>query len=148
MVRRLDDARRGRRDDGDRRRRTARKPIDGVDLRSILYFLIFPNTLVSLHPDYVMLHTLWPKAPDRTEVVCEWFFEPEAIAAPGFDPTDAVEFWDQVNREDWHVCALTQRGHGVALVHARPLHDAGGRRARVRRDGRRALPGGAAMSGS
>ena len=57
-----------------------------------------------------MLHTLWPKAPDRTEVVCEWFFEPETIAAAGFDPTDAVEFWDQVNREDWHVCALTQRG--------------------------------------
>ena len=79
-------------------------------MRSILYFLIFPNTLVSLHPDYVMLHTLWPRAADRTEVVCEWFFEPEAIAAPGFDPTDAVEFWDQVNREDWHVCALTQRG--------------------------------------
>ena len=38
-----------------------RKPIDGVDVRSILYFLIFPNTLVSLHPDYVMLHTLWPQ---------------------------------------------------------------------------------------
>jgi Rieske 2Fe-2S family protein len=87
-----------------------RKPIDGVDLRSILYFLIFPNTLVSLHPDYVMLHTLWPKGPDRTEVVCEWYFEPEAIAAADFDPTDAVEFWDQVNREDWEVCALTQRG--------------------------------------
>ena len=76
----------------------------------ILYFLIFPNTLVSLHPDYVMLHTLWPKAPGRTEVVCEWFFEPETIAAPGFDPSDAVDFWDQVNREDWHVCTLTQRG--------------------------------------
>ena len=82
----------------------------GVDVRSILYFLIFPNTLVSLHPDYVMLHTLWPRAVDRTEVVCEWFFEPEAIEAPDFDPTDAVEFWDQVNREDWHVCALTQQG--------------------------------------
>ena len=62
------------------------QPIAGVDLRSILYFLIFPNTLVSLHPDYVMLHTLWPKAPDRTEVVCEWFFEPEAIAAPRLRP--------------------------------------------------------------
>ena len=59
-----------------------------------------------------MLHTLWPKASDRTEVVCDWFFEPEAITAPDFDPTDAVEFWDQVNREDWHVCALTQLGHG------------------------------------
>ena len=90
----------------------ARKAIAGVDERSILYFLIFPNTLVSLHPDYVMLHTLWPKAPDRTEVVCEWFFEPETIAADGFDPSDAVEFWDQVNREDWHVCSLTQQGMG------------------------------------
>jgi glycine betaine catabolism A len=88
----------------------ARKAIAGVDERVILYFLIFPNTLVSLHPDYVMLHTLWPKAPDRTEVVCEWFFEPETIAEPGFDPSDAVEFWDQVNREDWHVCTLTQKG--------------------------------------
>jgi phenylpropionate dioxygenase-like ring-hydroxylating dioxygenase large terminal subunit len=87
-----------------------RAPIDGVDRRSILYFLIFPNTLVSLHPDYVMLHTLWPKAPDRTQVVCEWYFEPETMAAPGFDPADAVGFWDQVNREDWEVCALTQRG--------------------------------------
>ena len=87
-----------------------RPAIAGVDVRSILYFLLFPNTLVSLHPDYVMLHTLWPRAVDRTEVVCEWFFEPEAIEAPDFDPSDAVEFWDQVNREDWHVCALTQQG--------------------------------------
>ena len=69
-----------------------------------------------------MLHTLWPRAPDRTEVVCEWFFEPETIAAPGFDPTDAVEFWDQVNREDWHVCELTQRGIARAPS-PRPLHE-------------------------
>jgi Rieske 2Fe-2S family protein len=87
-----------------------RKPIAGVDLRSILYFLIFPNTLISLHPDYVMLHTLWPKSPGRTQVVCEWFFEEEEIARAGFDPSDAVDFWDQVNREDWNVCGLTQMG--------------------------------------
>jgi glycine betaine catabolism A len=88
-----------------------RPPIEGVtDLRSVLYFVLFPNTLVSLHPDYVMLHTLWPRAVDRTQVVCDWFFEPRTIEADGFDPSDAVEFWDQVNREDWHVCTLTQRG--------------------------------------
>jgi Rieske 2Fe-2S family protein len=90
----------------------ARRAIAGVDERVILYFLIFPNALVSLHPDYVMLHTLWPRGADRTDVVCEWFFEPETMAAPGFDPSDAVDFWDQVNREDWHVCELTQRGMG------------------------------------
>jgi Rieske 2Fe-2S family protein len=90
-----------------------RPPIEGLDdddARSVLYFLLFPNTLVSLHPDYVMLHTLWPRAHDRTEVVCEWLFEPATIAAEGFDPSDAVGFWDQVNREDWHVCTLTQLG--------------------------------------
>jgi Rieske 2Fe-2S family protein len=90
-----------------------RRPIaglDGDDLRSVLYFLLFPNALVSLHPDYVMLHTLWPRSPDRTEVVCDWLFEPETMAADGFDPSDAVGFWDQVNREDWEVCRLTQLG--------------------------------------
>ena len=32
--------------------------------------------------------------------------------AEGFDAADAVDFWDQVNREDWDVCELTQRGMG------------------------------------
>jgi Rieske 2Fe-2S family protein len=88
----------------------SRPPIDGVDARAVLYFLLFPNALVSLHPDYVMLHTLWPQAPDRTLVVCDWLFEPATMDAAGFDPSDAVDFWDQVNREDWAVCELAQRG--------------------------------------
>ena len=57
-----------------------------------------------------MLHTLWPRAVDRTEVTCEWFFEPETMARPDFDPSDAVDFWDTVNRQDWRVCELTQKG--------------------------------------
>jgi Rieske 2Fe-2S family protein len=90
--------------------RPAIRGLSDADAREVLYFLLFPNALVSLHPDYVMLHTLWPRAADRTDVVCEWFFEPATIAAEGFDPSDAVGFWDQVNREDWHVCELTQQG--------------------------------------
>ena len=90
-----------------------RPPIAGLpdsDAASIHYFALFPNALISLHPDYVMLHTLWPRAVDRTEVTCEWFFEPATMARPDFDPTDAIDFWDQVNREDWRVCELTQKG--------------------------------------
>ena len=87
-----------------------RPAIAGVDPSRVLYFALLPNALVSLHPDYAMLHTLWPRGAGRTEVVCEWFFEPETMAAPGFDPSDAVEFWDTVNRQDWRVCALVQRG--------------------------------------
>ncbi|MDQ3103116.1 MAG: hypothetical protein M3Q53_04665 [Actinomycetota bacterium] len=92
---------------------SSRPPIQGLppeELDAVYYFALFPNALVSLHPDYVMLHTLWPRATDRTAVVCEWYFEPATIARTDFDPRDAVEFWDQVNREDWRVCELTQKG--------------------------------------
>jgi Rieske 2Fe-2S family protein len=90
-----------------------RPPIEGLgetEINSVYYFALFPNALVSLHPDYVMLHTLWPQAADRTEVTCEWFFEPETMARDDFDPDDAVSFWDTVNRQDWYVCELTQKG--------------------------------------
>jgi Rieske 2Fe-2S family protein len=89
-----------------------RPAIAGVDERAVLYFAIFPNCLVSLHPDYVMLHTLWPRGAGRTDVICEWFFEPETMEREGFDGTDAVEFWDMVNRQDWEVCELSQSGIG------------------------------------
>jgi Rieske 2Fe-2S family protein len=80
------------------------------DLRRVYYYSIFPNLLLSLHPDYVMFHTLWPEAPDRTRVVCEWLFHPDAFGAAEHDPEDAVKFWDITNREDWHVCELSQAG--------------------------------------
>ena len=35
--------------------------------RRVCYYAIYPNLLLSLHPDYMMTHTLWPKAVDRTE---------------------------------------------------------------------------------
>jgi Rieske 2Fe-2S family protein len=31
-------------------------------------------------------------------------------AAPGFDPSDAVRFWDLVNKQDWAVCEMVQDG--------------------------------------
>jgi glycine betaine catabolism A len=84
--------------------------LSGEDVRRVYYYAIFPNMLLSLHPDYMMVHTLWPLAPDRTISICEWHFHPDEIAKPGFDPKDAVEFWDMTNRQDWHVCELSQAG--------------------------------------
>ena len=37
-------------------------------------------------------------------------FGPDEVARDGFDPSDAVDFWDLVNRQDWAVCASVQRG--------------------------------------
>jgi glycine betaine catabolism A len=84
--------------------------LSGEDVRRVYYYAIFPNMLLSLHPDYMMVHTLWPLGPDRTISICEWHFHPDEMAKPGFDPKDAVEFWDMTNRQDWHVCELSQAG--------------------------------------
>jgi Rieske 2Fe-2S family protein len=78
--------------------------------RMVCYYAIFPNFLLSLHPDYMMTHTLWPKAVDRTEIVCEWHFHPAEMAKPGFIGDDAVEFWDLTNREDWRISEQSQLG--------------------------------------
>ena len=76
----------------------------------VYYYAIFPNLFLSLHPDYVMTHTLWPRAVDRTDVICEWHFHPNEIAKPNFEGDDVVEFWDITNREDWSISELSQAG--------------------------------------
>jgi Rieske 2Fe-2S family protein len=78
--------------------------------QQVVYFAIYPNLLLSLHPDYVMTHTLWPRAHDRTEIVCEWHFHPHEMAKPTFHADDAIEFWDVTNREDWWIAEQSQAG--------------------------------------
>jgi Rieske 2Fe-2S family protein len=76
----------------------------------VFYYSIFPNMLLSMHPDYVMVHQLWPRSPKQTLIRCDWFFHPDAFDRPGFNPEDAIEFWDVTNKQDWHVCELSQQG--------------------------------------
>ena len=97
-------------DGGHRGGRPALAGMTELDERRICYDLIWPLTFISTHPDYILVHQLEPLAVDRTRVVCDWLFEPATMAAPGFDASDAYEFWDTTNRQDWHVCELQQRG--------------------------------------
>ncbi|HET7815572.1 MAG TPA: aromatic ring-hydroxylating dioxygenase subunit alpha [Candidatus Baltobacteraceae bacterium] len=92
---------------------SSRAPLAGLSAENhdrVYYYTIFPSMLLSLHPDYVMVHYVQPVAPAQTRVVCEWLFDPDAMAMTAFDPKDAVEFWDLTNRQDWHVNELTQLG--------------------------------------
>jgi glycine betaine catabolism A len=84
--------------------------VHGENLDRVYYYTIFPSLLLSLHPDYVMVHYARPLAANRTEVICAWLFDPQTMARTDFDPSDAVEFWDLTNRQDWHVNELTQLG--------------------------------------
>lgn len=104
------------------------------DKRRVYYYAIFPNLLISAHPDYVMVHTLWPLAHDRTKLVCDFLFHPSAFNSgtqeplnpgtqeplnpgtqeplnPGtFEPLNVLNFWDMTNKQDWFVCELAQQG--------------------------------------
>ncbi|MEV6107531.1 aromatic ring-hydroxylating dioxygenase subunit alpha [Streptomyces sp. NPDC051940] len=78
-------------------------------LRDRVYYLqLFPQLLLSPHPDYVMVHRLVPTGPDTTWVECQWLFPADRPA--GFDPGYAVDFWDLTNRQDWTACESVQRG--------------------------------------
>jgi Rieske 2Fe-2S family protein len=93
-----------------RRRRDYLPGLGERDRKLVAYYAIYPNLLLSLHPDYMVVYTLWPKAVNHTEIVCEWHFHPDELAKPGFIAHDAVEFWDETNREDWRISELSQLG--------------------------------------
>lgn len=80
------------------------------DRQRIYYFVVWPNLLLSLHPDYLMAHLLFPVAPGQTRILCDWYVAPDAFLAPDFDPSDAIDFWDLTNRQDWEVCERQQAG--------------------------------------
>jgi Rieske 2Fe-2S family protein len=108
---------------------TARPPlgsVDGADVTRVYYYTIFPSLLLSLHPDYAMFHTLRPIAPDRTEIDCAWLFDPATMERLSFDPSDAVEFWDLTNHQDWHVCELSQAGIASRAYSPGPYSNAEG----------------------
>jgi glycine betaine catabolism A len=84
--------------------------LNGKQLREVYYFGLFPNLLLSLHPDYIMTHRFEPLGPGRSKVECQWLFPPEAKDHPGFTPDYASEFWDITNKEDWLACESVYRG--------------------------------------
>jgi phenylpropionate dioxygenase-like ring-hydroxylating dioxygenase large terminal subunit len=92
---------------------TNRPSLEGMaeeDRHRIYYYTVFPNLFFSLHPDFLMVHRTWPMSPTHSRVECDFLFDPATIADPGFDPNDAVDLWDRINRQDWAVCERSQKG--------------------------------------
>lgn len=92
-----------------------RAPLPGLDAeqrRRVYYYALLPSMLLNPHPDYVVTFALRALAPDATEIECHWLMHPSEVARPGFDPSDAVDFWDLTNRQDWELSDLAQAGIG------------------------------------
>lgn len=108
---------------------TTRKPIPGLsEAERTRHFgeLVYPNLMLSLAMDHAAAFLLWPEGPERTRIDCRLLFHPEAIAHPGFDPSDAGDFWHLVNEQDWRICEQVQRGmHTLGFEHGyyAPMED-------------------------
>ncbi len=88
--------------------------------------LLYPNLFISLACDHVAVFILQPRSATHTTIICHFLFEQFELAKPDFDPSDATEFWDLVNRQDWVICEAVQQGIS-ARVHERgyyaPMED-------------------------
>ena len=78
--------------------------------------LVYPNLFLSVAREHVAAFVLQPAGPAKTTVTCHFLFEPYEMSKPDFDPTDVVDFWHLVNRQDWNICEIVQAGIG-ARVH-------------------------------
>ena len=88
--------------------------------------LFYPNLMLSLAMDHVAAFYVWPESPGVTQIRCDFLFHTSELDKPDFDPSDAVEFWDLVNKQDWEICESVQRGmHNAVFEHGyyAPMED-------------------------
>jgi Rieske 2Fe-2S family protein len=66
--------------------------------------------LLSLHPEYVMYHTVWPDGVDKCNVTCSWLFAKNVVNSGKYNTQDGIDFWDMTNKQDWYISELSQLG--------------------------------------
>jgi Rieske 2Fe-2S family protein len=91
------------------------------DMRRAYYYTFFPNMMLSVHPDYVNYYSVWPVDAQRSLVVTEWLQHPDTTASATFSPQGAIDFWDTVNRQDWHICEVSQLGVSSRMYQPGPF---------------------------
>jgi Rieske 2Fe-2S family protein len=86
--------------------------VSGSDLQRVYYYSVFPNLLLTPHPDFVLYHHITPMGTGKIINDCYWLFRPEVISDPAAQVgiKSAIEFWDITNRQDWQVCEQMQVG--------------------------------------
>ena len=86
--------------------------VSGDDLQRVYYYSVYPNMLLTPHPDFVMYHHITPMGPGKIYNDCYWLFHPDVINDPKAQERmqSAVDFWDLTNKQDWQVCEQMQVG--------------------------------------
>ncbi|MFI2186407.1 SRPBCC family protein [Streptomyces sioyaensis] len=87
----------------------ADEPPSFEDTQDRRYYAITvrPQVFVNLVPDHVIVHRMFPMAPDRTVVECDWLYLPEVVDS-GADVSKSVALFHRVNAQDFDACERTQ----------------------------------------
>ncbi|MCH8245945.1 MAG: aromatic ring-hydroxylating dioxygenase subunit alpha [Bacteroidetes bacterium] len=86
--------------------------VSGDDLQRVYYYSVYPNLLLSPHPDFVLYHLIRPVNVGEITNDCYFLLHPEVMndAKKMERFQSAIEFWDMTNRQDWAVCEQMQLG--------------------------------------
>jgi Rieske 2Fe-2S family protein len=71
---------------------------------------IFPNMFIDLTGTVVIATRMQPRGPEHTTIITDYLFRPEAIADPGFDARETIDFSELVAHQDYVVCERVQQG--------------------------------------
>jgi Rieske 2Fe-2S family protein len=89
--------------------KTPRKLFPGIsseDRRRVYYYVLYPSNFLALLPDYVTLDWFIPMSPEHTRLIFDVYVDRDEA-----DPaTDAMDFWETTNRQDWHICEQAHLG--------------------------------------
>jgi Rieske 2Fe-2S family protein len=85
--------------------------VPAEDARLVHDALLFPLSLTSLQPDYLLVYRLDPRGPRETIVRHELLVHEDATgdAPDARDERDVIDFWAQVHDEDRRICEEQQR---------------------------------------
>ena len=80
------------------------------DRRRAYYYSFQPNMLLSIQPDYVNSHLMFPTGPTSVRIVYDWLFEPRHLPLPEADLQHYTALWEVTNAQDARNCEWQQEG--------------------------------------
>ena len=83
----------------------------------MLYYWIFPNLMLNLHPDNLSTNLIVPLGPTRTLTIFEWYAHDLDREGQRERIEEVVRLSDEIQQEDIAICEAVQRGLGSRGYH-------------------------------
>jgi phenylpropionate dioxygenase-like ring-hydroxylating dioxygenase large terminal subunit len=83
---------------------------EGESMNQVQFSWLFPNLMLNVYPDNYSTNLIVPVGPERTLTVFEWYFRDPERGNVQEELKRAIEFSDEIQREDIAICEAVQRG--------------------------------------